>query len=518
MPDETLPPAVPRRERVAGVVLAAMVGGYVAVFGLLTWRQQTNYGTFGFDMGLHDQGIWLTSKFVSPFVTVRGMNYYGHHVNLVSVLYAPAYWLGAGPRFLYLTETIALALGAVPLWLLARLRMRSSWLALVPAAAWLLHPSVEWINWWHWHPETMAITPLLFAWWFAVQARWRPFAASVALALLCKEDVALAVLMLGVVIAVVPFAREHASRREVRRAGVLTAVAGGSWFVLCTRVFIPAILGASPFYERTLFPDYGDSMGSILWGMFTNPDRVLGDALEAGRLEYYLQLTGPFGILAVVAALPVVGIAAPQLVVNVLSSLPGTYDIRFQYSSMVLVAVALAAVEGLGVLRALAAGRAGDGRIGAHAARPSRLAQLPLAVAVFTMAVGAVGANALWSPSPLGDEYDTGIWAQRIPRHDVFDQATAMVPDDASVAASYYLIPHLTHRREAYEWPNPWILVNWGLSGEDPPDPDSVDYLVLDRTLDQEPALVASLTGPLGEFDVLLDRDNVLVARRRDAR
>src|SRR5688572_2220307 len=104
-----------------------MMAVYVVVFGTLTWRQHANYGTFGFDMGLHDHGIWLTSQLESPFVTVRGMNYYGHHVNLVSLLYVPAYWLGAGPSFLYLAETLALALGALPLWLLARLRLRSAW-------------------------------------------------------------------------------------------------------------------------------------------------------------------------------------------------------------------------------------------------------------------------------------------------------------------------------------------------------------------------------------------------------
>ena len=465
-----------------------MIGLFVAVFGVLTWRQQTNYGTFGFDMGIHDQGIWLTSRFETPFVTVRGMNYYGHHVNLVSVLYAPLYWLGAGPRTLYLTQTAALGLGALPLWLLARLRFGSSWLALVPAGAWLLHPSVEWISWWHWHPEAMAITPLLFAWWFAVRRRWWPFGVAIAGAIICKEDVALAVAMVGIVLV---------AWRAVRavRPGALVAAGGLAWFGLCTRVIIPAILGATPFYERNLFPDFGTSLGSVLWGMVTNPGKVLSMALEAGRLEYYLEMLGPFGFVSVLG-LPVLFIAAPQTGVNVLSSLPGTYDIRFQYSSMVLVGVALAAVEGAGWV-----------------ARWRWRAALPVVVAV--MGVAAVASNVAWSPSPLGREFDSGIWAKRIPRHDVFDRAIAMIPDDASVSATYYLVPHMTHRREIYEWPNPWQLVNWGLSGEAAPDPLSVDYVVLDQTLAQEPELFEQLTGPAGDFDIILDDDFVVVLERR---
>jgi uncharacterized membrane protein len=507
--------------RGAELVLALLVGAYVLVFGTLTWRQQSAYGTFGFDMGLHDQGIWLTSRFTTPFVTVRGMNYFGHHVNLVSLLYVPFYWLGAGPHFLYLTETLALAFGAVPVFLLARRRLAgpvdgAGWLALVPAAAWLLHPSLEWINWWHWHPEAMAITPLLFAWWFAVERRWQAFAGCVFVALLCKEDVALAVLMLGVVLVLVAGRRwgsasasalepgsgeQGADVAGTRRAGVATAAAGLAWFLACTRVVIPAILGAAPFYERELFPAFGTSFGSVLWGIVSSPGKVASMVFEAGRLAYYFKLVGPFGVLAPVAGLPLLLIGGPQAGINVLSSLPGTYDIRFQYSAVVLVAVALASVEGLGWLWR----------------SPRRALRAVGVAALVSMGVGAVAGNVAWSPSPVGHAFDTGIWARRVPRHDVFDRAVAMVPASASVSASYYLIPHLTHRRAAYEWPNPWILVNWGLSGEKAPDPASVDYLVLDRALHQEPGLVASLTAAGGAYEVLLDDDDVLVARRRSS-
>lgn len=499
-----------------------MIGSFVVVFGTLTWRQHTNYGTFGFDMGLHDQGIWLTSRLRDPFVTVRGMNYYGHHVNLVSILYAPLYWLGAGPRVLSLTQAMALATGAVPLYLLTRWRTGSPWIALVPAAAWLLHPSVEWISWWHWHPEAMAVTPLLFAWYFAVRQRWRWCTAAIVGALLCKEDVALAVAMFGVArllwtrrdrrrAAETPAAAALPARLDRHRSGwrrPLAVTAGGVvWFALCTRVVIPAILGDSPFYERNLFPEFGDSLGSVLFGIVTRPDKVAALALAPDRLLYYAKLLLPFGALAPFAA-PILLIAGPQVGVNVLSSLPGTYDIRFQYSAMVLVGVALASAEGLSRLvswwqRTLAGRRDVVVRFG-----PGLLCSWVL--------IAALATNMAWSPSPIGAEFDSGIWARRIPRHDVFDRAIALVPAEASVAATYYLIPHLTHREEAYEWPNPWLQVNWGLSGEAVPDPSTVDYVVLDTTLAQEPDLLLDLTTG-GAYEVLLDEDAVVVLRRADA-
>lgn len=497
----------PERDRtaasVAPVLLAAMVGFYVAIFGFLTWRQHANYGTFGFDMGLHDQGIWLTSRFREPFVTVRGMNYYGHHVNLVSVLYAPLYWLGAGPPVLALSQAVSLALGAVPLFLLVRHRTGSPTLALVPAAAWLLHPSVEWMTWWHWHPEVMAVTPLLYAWWFAVSGKWRLAASAAVFALLCKEDVALAVTMAGIA----GFWWIRRSRGDEplgwkRATGVF--IAGLGWFALCTRLVIPAILGDSPFYERNLFPEFGDSLGSVLVGIVTQPGKVISMLLGPERVAYFTKLLVPFGLLAPFAA-PVLLIAGPQAGVNALSALPGTYDIRFQYSAMVMVGVALASAEGFGRIvrwwqRRTAASPRWARRVG------------PALLAVW-LAGAALASNVAWSPSPLGKHLHDGTWARRTFRHDTFDRAVALVPADADVSATYYLIPHLTHRSGAYEWPNPWKLVNWGLSGEAAPDPDSVDFVVLDTNLGQESELLADLLSS-GEYDVLLDDDGVLVLRR----
>ena len=93
------------RLRRPSVVVGLLVATYIGVFGRLTWAQHENFGTFGYDMGLYDQGIWLLSRFKDPFVTIRGLHFFEHHVNLITVLFVPAYWLGAGPHFLYLVET-----------------------------------------------------------------------------------------------------------------------------------------------------------------------------------------------------------------------------------------------------------------------------------------------------------------------------------------------------------------------------------------------------------------------------
>jgi hypothetical protein len=127
----------------------------------------------------------------------------------------------------------------------------------------------------------------------------------------------------------------------------------------------------------------------------------------------------------------------------------------------------------------------------------------------------ALVANVAWSPSPLGRQFDDGWWARADPRHATVRAALRVVPDDAGVSASYNLIPHLTHRTYGYEYPNPWRVTNWGAHGEHPPDPATVDYLVIDEgLLGDQRALYERLVGPNGGYRKVFASDGIVVARR----
>jgi uncharacterized membrane protein len=463
-------------------VLVAMIGTYIAVFGSLTWSQQSNFGTFGFDMGLYDQGIWLVSRFKTPFLTIRGLNFFAHHVNIVTLLFVPAYWLGAGPHFLYAVETVWMALGAVPIWLLGRDRIGNAWTALGLSGAFLLYPSLEWINWWHFHPDALIITPLLFAYWLATRKRWGWFWVATGLALSCKEDAALAVFVLGLVI----WLKHHERAR-----GLITSAVALVWFFIATRVIIPVANAGRPAFYTSMFPALGNSMTSIVINLVIHPMRWLKPAASRSRWTYYAQLFWPVALLALLE-LPLLAIAGPQLLVNVTSGDGYTHIIMYHYSSIVIAGVFLATVEACA-----RRGRTASGR--------RFLVGLVLAA--------SLAANVAWSPSPLGVKFHSGIWAKPEPKDVAVNEAIRIVPSGASTTASYDIDPHMTHRVLIYEFPNPWVTTNWGINNEDPPDPSKVDWLVLDTSLDgsQAPLLKALL---VREFQLVFNSDGIIVAHR----
>ncbi len=484
------------------VVLAALVALYVAVFGHLTWRQHANWQSLGFDTGIYDQGMWLLSQGRDPFLTMRGMDYWGHHVALVGYLFAPIYWLGGGVQAVTLVHTAWVGAGAVPLWLLARdrwkpvddgeptaapgLTLLRRWEALAVPVAYLLHPAVNWVTWWLFHPDSLAITPLLFAWWLARAERWRWFAVAVAVALVCKEDVGLAVLVLGAVLAL----------RGQRRAGALTAVAGAGWFLFCSKVVIPLRNDhAPPFYE-SYFPSLGASLGEIVRNLVLHPSRALELVSRPRVPGYALKMLGPVGFVTPFAAPLAFLVAGPQLGVNLLVEVQDGATIKSQYASLPIVGLFLGVAEGMARLR--------------------RRPRLLRAAAVWLIGCAVLGSH-LWGLGPYSRDFRSGVWGDR-PRSNVaqLDRARATVPPVAGVAATWNVVTHFTHRPIVYEFPNPWVSSNYGPSGNEVGDPTGVDWLVVERGAvgDEELGLLARLLGPAGGFEVVFDEEGVTVARR----
>jgi hypothetical protein len=65
-----------------------------------------------------------------------------------------------------------------------------------------------------------------------------------------------------------------------------------------------------------------------------------------------------------------------------------------------------------------------------------------------------------------------------------------------------------------YTWPNPWITLHWGTGVEEPPDPSTVQWLVIDRQIlgDSAPEFDRVLAEE--SWEIVFDQQSVLVAHR----
>ncbi|MFI5051467.1 MAG: DUF2079 domain-containing protein [Acidimicrobiales bacterium] len=471
------------------LALTGLIGIYVAVFGWQTWIQQSNFGTFDFDMGVFDQEIWLAAHHLNPFVTVRGLNMWANHVNPIAYLLVPFYWLGAGPHFLYLLQTVALAGTAVPLWLLARDRFARPWLALGVPLAWLLYPAVEWMTWWPFQPEYLATPAFVFAYWFADRHRWIGYWVCVGLVLGTKEDAALAVIALGVVLV---------ARRRVKM-GLITVAVAVAWFLICLEVIIRiATPSATPFFLYQ-YSAFGSSTWQIIGNVVRRPWLIWDTVMRWSHVHYYLQMIAPTAFLALLSPLTLL-LVVPSFLVNALNNQGYALQIRYQYTALIAPGLFIAVIEGVARFR---------GPL-------TRALRAPMIAALCACALAS---NVVWSPSPLdASTYHSGIWSiDSSPRIRELAALIARVPADANVTATYTVVPHLTHRDRIFTWPNPWIRSYYGVSDTEPTEhPGIVNYLVLDLTEVSGASVqqLHQLIGPGGPFRVLVNKDQALLAVR----
>ena len=131
------------------------------------------------------------------------------------------------------------------------------------AVVYLMYAPIQWISWANFHPEALVVTPLLFAWWFATQRRWRAFFVALVIALSTREDTALAVLVMGVVLWWM-IGRSDPQDRRGRFMALGAAALGVGWYVMCTRLVIPAFnQGKQPFYIGYFYGSYGSDTFEI---------------------------------------------------------------------------------------------------------------------------------------------------------------------------------------------------------------------------------------------------------------
>ncbi len=476
------------------VVLLGLIAVWVLVMGSLIILRHQRFATFDFDEGIYDQYLWQLAHGRAAN-TVRGVPLAGHHASFAFVLLVPLVWLGAGPNTWNLLMTLALGATAAPLYLLARDKLHREWLALLVGVVWLLQPTVGWMVWEGFHPDGMAVPFLVWTYYFGERllaqrealrpSRWTrgAFVASFLLTITWKEDLALALVGMGLVWAI---------RRHWALAWRVIAVAA-LWFVVFGVWLVPHFAGGSVY--GGIYGDLGTTPSEIIVNSAKNPSRLWHRLDENDAAGYSQGLVQGYGYVPVLAPTTLL-ITAPQWFTNIISSAGFTYDLRFHYQSVPMAALAIGFVEGLAVL-----------------IRWRRWVGEGLAIVAL---VAAFCCASWYGVSPLSVKYRQGAWPLVEPTNIAQRRATvAMLGGGQGVSADYLMVPHLTHRRVIYSFPNPWVSYNYGVGHGQVGNPAAVHWVAVDTAVlgEDDRALLASITNS-GEFVVRYNAGSMLVLER----
>ncbi len=459
-------------------VVWALALAYAIFFATLTIQRHNAFQSTDFELGNLSQIAW-NNLHGAPFVMTNpeGMqpeNSLGIHVWPILLPVSLIYLVWPDPRALLVLQAVVVALGAWPLFWLARRALAGEQasgsghaenpasraaglqqiargpagpnvLALIFVFAYLMLPALQAANRFDFHEIVLAPTLLLMAFWRLENAQWGQFALWAGLAMACKEDVALLVLMMGLYTLI--------ARRRFW-PGLITVAVSAAWFWVAAGVILPHfdVAGASPLGYR--YSHLGDSLGEIALTFVTRPGFVLRSLATAENLAYVRDLLTPVAFLSFLAP-QVLVLALPALLENLLSLKVQMHQLEgFQYSVTLLPFVAVSAAYGAGWL----------------IRRLRRYRAMPYALALAVMAATLIYHYG-HGETPLARDFRR----PQVTEHHRLGMAMAQrVPASAAASALPRLFPHISTRRYVY------AVNHW--DGSELVRVEGADYVWLDVT------------------------------------
>jgi len=445
--------------RLALVALWLMVLAYASYFSILSIRQHDAFITHRDDLGRFDQPIWNTLH-GRPFVRTEDGQQVSRFADHVEPILAPlslVYLLWDDVRALLVVQAVAVALGAFPVFWLARDELRSAGYSLplsevsglVLACAYLLFPALQAANLTEFHAAPLMVAPMLMALYSARKNRYGAMWVWALLVMATKEEMALLTFMLALWLVI--FGREW-------RHGLALAAVSLVWWGVATFVIIPRHViqtyGTEGAFYFQRYGELGDSPPELARSLVTRPGLVWQIVTEPARLQYLLGLLLSAGLVLPLLAPEVLLLSLPILLANLLSAYDAMYSGAFHYSAAVVPFVIAAAAVGLG-------------RIGRWT-RNWKNRRLIILGAALVFLTGSMVYHFFNGYTPVAKLF---YWPDVTEHHRLLERRFApQIPDGAVLSTTAPLFPHLDHRERIYQYPviedADWVLLDAGSFAE----------------------------------------------------
>ncbi len=466
----------------AGRLLFAALCLYILVFSLASAYKYETYQT-GYDQIYFEQALWNSSegRFMEQSDFAYSTSAFTVDWMPILTLFTPLYWLLPSPHTLFFIETVILALGALPVFWLARDKLGSRPVGLGFAAVYLLNPTLAYFNLLPFNLRAPGLVALLFAfYYFQKGAGWR-FGLFALLAIATRTEVSLVVAMFGLY--------GLLNRKRISfKLWLPPLVLAPIYFVIIFSFILPAFitpgtLVAPPATQpvqisaeqreyiantdtiiSTTYGDLGKNLPDVLKNTITNPIKTIQRVFTLKKLTYLVLMLLPFALLPLFSP-SIMLFALPIVAINLLSIRATQFDYKSHYSALLLFPLIVGAIYGSANLVRLLQRwnitrdrHLGTKKFGWPLAS---LGTVLLVLGLFVVGVQIIERNPL--PGIVRN-------AEKKAMVDPTNALVNRVPREASVASTSFLGPHLMPRRYSYLFP--LALYN--------PPLDAVQYILVD--------------------------------------
>ncbi|MBI4707869.1 MAG: DUF2079 domain-containing protein [Candidatus Omnitrophica bacterium] len=315
------------------IVLISAVIFYLVYFILISVMRYNSFSFHDFDLAVHALSMWNILH-GSIYNSILGIPFLGNHVHLILFLIAPVYAIFSHPLALLILQTLALGLGAIPLYKLAARVLGENW-GLIVGIIYLFYPALGYTNLFEFHPTVFATLFLLLTCYYFELNSFPKFLFFMILSMLCQENIALAVIMFGFL----SFINKKGPK------WILTPfLAGISYFFISMSIM--SYFNQNTVQFLNIYSHLGNSSGNILSNVFLHPGLFLKTIFRKECLFYLFNLFAPVSFLPLLSPLRLLP-AMPFLLQHMLSTRQTELTIYYHYAAEIIPFIFISLIYGI---------------------------------------------------------------------------------------------------------------------------------------------------------------------------
>ena len=409
------------------IVLASLAGivcfGGIAMIGYFRYK---SFASPNFDFGIWANMFHNMKETGLATVTCERdqlLSHFAVHISPVYYLLLPFYCLFPSPVTLQIAQAVVLAAGVVPVFLLARHFKFSNQQTVLVCMLYAFLPVISTGCSYDLHENCFLPLFLLFTFYFYEIKKPIPMYISAILVLSVKEDAAIYLLFFALFLLI--------SERKYLHGGILAALSI-VYFLLCGYLLETTGTGMMTNRFDNLIYDSEDGLVGAIKTILVNPGYILTQLFTHkdatwDKVMYFIYMLLPLGMLPFATKKPSRWLLIAPMLINLLTMYVYQSNIGFQYHFGIAAFLVYAMLKNL-----------------PEVAPDVRRTLLSIAAAACLCSYLITAVPLI---QPRIEKWKTD--------KDKFEQMEAFleenVPDDVSVAASTYLLPHIADRSEIYE-------------------------------------------------------------------
>lgn len=448
------------------VILAIIC--YIITFSYITILRHWTYYSAYMDLGWFEQALWSTIQGHFLYVSYLDTSHFGTHNSPILFILIPLYQILPHSETLLVTQTILLAIAAIPLFFIGKFLL-DEWGGIIFSFCYLLYPGLHGLNLFDFH-ELAFLPVLIFSIIFCLfTRRFHLFVTISLLAMLVKEDVS--ILLFTLTLYAIYFKLFNKKNETRILYGLLIIYV--AWLILSLFFIIP----------------YFNSIGYLHSSRYELSNGIFCLLMH----NFHLKI-----IYLVLLFLPLIftPLVAPELLIislpsfaEILLQWPVSYRITTQYSALVIPIIFVASIIGIKKIH-------------------SKFYQIKFTkkvlyslIFIFSLLSCLLCTPAPVSPFTLYHKFSPNNCNYVIDDHiQNINQAIKMIPPDCSVSTQNNLAGHLSQRMD--------IFIDYR---------ENAQYILIDNKTKN----LEWLNPPMGEFplekyDLIFNVDEIQLYKLKD--